>query len=217
MDGISLDPIHLSFDLGVHLDDGLDDLGIADIEMSDLGVADVEMSSEGSNGGDGGGTEGGDSDAQEDRGEIDEDVWRHMYEQLQIYYHIYSHTNVSPTDNDPALERFVDRIRQGRSHLNAERARQLAEINFRYELGEDDADWYNNLQTVHRHISTVGAHRLGEIEDVELLFWLGVQMTGHLGLDHAGVAHDVNQTAALRTLEILGNGLDWQSLSLNRR
>lgn len=210
MDGISLDPINLSFDLDLDMD--LDD------GLGDLGIADVEMSSGGSNGEDGDGTEGGEvSDAQEDGDDIDEDIWRHMYAQLQIYHHVYSHTNVSPTDNDPALERFVDRIRQGRSHLNAERARQLVEVNFQYELDEDDADWYNNLQAVHRHISTVGAHRLGEIEDVELLSWLGVQMTGHLGLDHAGVAHDVNQTAALRTLENLGIGLDWQSLSLNRR
>ena len=130
---------------------------------------------------------------------------------------IYDVEDEDSTNNRGHLERFVDRIRQGRSRLNAERARQLVEVNFQCELDEDDAGWYNNLQAVHRQIGIVGTHRLGEVEDVGLLSWLGVQMTGHLGLDHAGVAHDANQTAALRTLENLGIGLDWQSLSLNRR
>ena len=58
MDGISLDPINLSFDLDLDMD--LDD------GLGDLGIADVEMSSGGSNGEDGDGTEGGEvSDAQE--------------------------------------------------------------------------------------------------------------------------------------------------------
>ena len=188
---ISLDPIHLSFEMGMDLDDGL----------GDLGVDDVDMSSMGSNGG---GEEGGDALG------IDEDVWNHMYQQLQMYYHLYSHANVSPSDNDPTLEWFVRCIRQGRSLLTPDRLVQLSELSFQFELDADDADWYSNLQAVHRHISAVGAHRLDEIEDRELLSWLGIQRTGYLGLDHAGVAHDAIQTAALENL-----GLDWQSLSLD--
>lgn len=192
---ISLDPIHLSFELGMDLEE----------VSGDLGIDDVDMSSMRSNGG---GGEGG--DAPDVEGEIDEDVWIHMYQQLQIYHHLYSHANVSPSDHDPALEWFVSRIRRGRSHLTAVRLDQLRELSFQFELDADDADWYNSLQAIHRHISVFGAHRLDEIEDRELLSWLGIQRTGYLGLDHAGVAHDVIQTTALENL-----GLDWQSLSLD--